>query len=983
MTLPELYTLYRKKGRAFDGPHAVLCQTDWFSSVLRFDPTTGDPMPMALSEFLKNYWLTSGKVQQGDVLKDRVWRIVEHARDSFSRLIRELNENPQRRHESMPTVQAKEFDVGCFIKLAGRPGRTFREKLAAKPHIQGVKRFQSVDLQENRLLKACAMKVLSCLDLRHDILGEPPDPLADLLRHWLRSDECQQISRWDNTPPNNTLLSHRDYRRVLNAWRWLQTLEADLDKDIQFVESRQKIMDFWCEMASIWKSAHSRIVDQPLSFEYDRFGILTWAAGPIEFALGTNGYAVFPGDALPDVEDDDARTIPEEFQIDLPACVDLTELSPQLCFDGKVRHVLPYKQIWQGWKGKDRRSEISLFNSDAVKLHCDAETIACMDLFFSKECLPASRDRAAKAFCAKLRSYLKNDVLVWLTPDFRQDFDLEVLRRNLNVLFPCAEPLPRSVAAVFEQIPYSSVSREGFSVAVVDVQDEVVCVTKLEAQNDPRLLKSYPASRGWVWVKYPEIVLSAPEVRRRLTEVPNVTVVDENGQWTVTGDERIDWSWFSARTLSEDSRIGRVDKIIRVEKSPVRGACKYVAHRDLAGGVPLWSYCLPDLAMGNVVCEDGMYGEFQLVSRGTRIEPERGKAKEIPIDRTFKMAAGPLSTFPLRRGHGQTQLSYNVCLDAPPLKQNTDFKLKLEYTYGANDPYSLTFEAVNDPTVKPIKVKWVRNTEVAAEEVGLERLIPEFPTQKSWSELQRYPKRDSPGTNDLLEWIFTQLAPFDPTQEITPEIVRHKVDLAREARVEGTMTQEGSRGFLKILVDGQTVEYGERDFAEQFDLYALRQRIMLQGSIPVWMSLRSMTLGGRSVVKARDITLSNPFPPSLENRIRTSVLKQKRETLESAAEDRPEIVAKVLRRTRFPMSAVWRGGRSLSEAGVPEFFRDLMLRVSQEMDGLLAYGNVQPVLCDEMRIFLSFLQDNAPAQYSSWLVTLSSAARNIGTWSYK
>ncbi len=980
MTLHELYTLYRKMGRAYGGPHAVLCQTDWFSSVIRFDPTTGYPMPMALSEFLRNCCFPSEKAEQKGILKDRVWRIVEHARDSFSRLIRELNENPQRRHESMPTFQAKEFDVGCFIKLAGRPGRTFREKLAAKPHVQGVKRFQSVDLQENRLLKACAMKVLACLDLRHDILEEPADPLADVLRHWLRSDECQQISRWDNTPPNNTLLSHRDYRRVLNAWRWLQTLEADLDNDIRYVKRRQAIMDFWCEMASIWKSADSLVVDQPLSFEYNhQFSILTWEAGPIEFAFGTNRYVVCPGDALPDVETDKVRAIPHEFQIALPSCVDLTEISPQICFDGRTRLSLPYRQIWQGWKGKEQRSEISLFNSDAVKLHRDVETVTCLDLFFSRECSPASRDHAAKAFCAKLRSCLKDDTLVWLTPDFRQDFDLEVLRRNLNVLFPCAEPLPRSVAAVFEQIPYSAVSREGFSVAVVDVQDEVVCVTKLEAQYDPRLLKSYPDSRGWVWVKYPEVVLRAHDTRRRMTDVPNLTVVDENGQWTVTGDGRIDWRQLSITTMLEGSRIGKVDKIIRVEASPVRGACKYVVHRGLAGGVPLWSYCLPELAMGNVICEDGMYGEFQLVSRGTRIEPERGKAKEIPIDRTFKMTAGPLATFPLRRGRGQTQFSYNVCLDAPPLKQSTDFKLILKYTYGATDPYSLTFEAVNDPSVKPIKVKWVRNTDVEGEEVGLERLVPEFPAQKSWSELRRYPKKDGAGTNDLLEWIDTKLAHFDLTREITPEMVQHRVDLARESRVEGTMTQEGDRGYLKIIVDGRAVEYGERDFAERFDLNALRQKIKQQGSVPVWLT-RLVTRNGRSDVKARDITLSNPFPPSLENRIRTSVLNQRRETLESAAKNRPDNVAKILHSTRFPMSAVWRGGRSLSEAGAPNSFRTLISGVSQEMDNLIARGNVQPPLVDEMRIFLSFLQDNAPTQHALWLEQISGKVRNIRQW---
>ena len=133
----------------------------------------------------------------------------------------------------------RELDVTSFIKLSNRPGRNLREKLAGNPYLQGVRRFQSVDLPENRLFKACMVRLAQLLELcgeRH----ERQDELLLTILSWLHSGEAQGIGRWENLPPNNTLLSHRDYRRVWDAWRWLQTLEDDTARDLSEVHARRQ-----------------------------------------------------------------------------------------------------------------------------------------------------------------------------------------------------------------------------------------------------------------------------------------------------------------------------------------------------------------------------------------------------------------------------------------------------------------------------------------------------------------------------------------------------------------------------------------------------------------------------------------------------------------------------------------------------------------------------------------------------------------------
>ena len=49
-----------------------------------------------------------------------------------------------RREQALLHVHAvRELDANSFIKLSNLPGRNIREKLAGKPYLQAVRRFQS------------------------------------------------------------------------------------------------------------------------------------------------------------------------------------------------------------------------------------------------------------------------------------------------------------------------------------------------------------------------------------------------------------------------------------------------------------------------------------------------------------------------------------------------------------------------------------------------------------------------------------------------------------------------------------------------------------------------------------------------------------------------------------------------------------------------------------------------------------------------
>lgn len=345
ITLEKIYTDFRAKEKL---AKKLLEQMNWFGSITDFDPKTGAALPKSLSGFLAKV----AQPEASEITRDRLWRITEHCRASVERLFHSLNESPRREHALLPVHAVRELDANSFIKLSNRPGRTIREKLAGNPYIQAVRRFQSVNLPENRLLKAFAIRLAEMLDLRGDCLGQE-DELLSKIYLWLRSDEAQAIGNWENLPPNNTLLAHRDYRHVWDAWRWLQTLDEDITSDLSQLDVREKTMRLWQQCAQMWLDGKHLFAEIPLLFDYEKFEILPWTSKPPLFK---------------EVKYKMPRHLRQSASAE-PICVDITALHPRYASgDGKGAQSLAAPFLWQRWQRENETVDIELFGSDAVWL---------------------------------------------------------------------------------------------------------------------------------------------------------------------------------------------------------------------------------------------------------------------------------------------------------------------------------------------------------------------------------------------------------------------------------------------------------------------------------------------------------------------------------------------------------------------------------------------------------------------------------------
>lgn len=756
MTLEEIYLRYREKGAEGDRSRALLGQAHWFASIVEFDPKTGEALPQALSGFLTKL----SQIDTAGTIRDRLWRITEHARPSVERLLRTLNESPRREQALLPVHSVRELDANSFIKLSNRPGRNIREKLAGKPYLQAVRRYQSVNLPENRLLKAFLSRLAELLELRCDCLGEEEDDLLPRIHSWFRSDEAQAIARWDNLPPNNTLLAHRDYRRVWDAWRWLQSLEDDLGHDYHELELRQKTLRKWSEYGRIYASGTHRFADMPVNFNYDAFTIRPWV----------------PHRAIKEAATKIPRSDKSE-EVHEPACIDLAMIRPRYATSRGASMVLREACLWQQWRKNNESVDIELFRSDAAYLHEDATTIASTDLFFAQKDIPDPLlDRASRAFATKLRAIFKNDNLSWLVPDFINDFQIEILRRNLNARFPGAEPLPRSVAGVFEQVDYAKVTSEGFSVVVVDGIGGRRCVTQLIARFDPELQERLPDTRGYYWERCPPVILSDSrqgEDRQNQLQGYELTTLDSTGQWHAPAGAK-PTQFPTPDIFKRDPRIGQFAICVNLSRSPVVGGARLLSMQERAGDIPLWRDQIPELSIK--VRKDGRLQRFYLVERGVKtVRPIRGKPVQIPIAENFDLPDGVTHCrFPLYQGEDGDEIGYSARLDSPafPLKVKVKCNLRLIFEYGADEPYKLVFVPL-DKSFPPIRATW-RRTE---DEIPADAPAPDYPQPLSWDELRYW--HDAQGNEvDLLEWLIYRLSKLRKTTKRQ----RDQTDLDNEER---------------------------------------------------------------------------------------------------------------------------------------------------------------------------------------------------------
>ena len=167
---------------------------------------------------------------------DYVSRIVDLTIEAFVHIVSSTHSEIIREDVMMPLHKMKEVDSYCINWLSRQSGRTIREKLAGIGSMMAVRRRESFDTEENRLLKAFARRMSGLIQLKQEYLpedftSEKEEFFLEKAYQLLRSEEFQEVQRWENLPPNNTLLSDKYYSKIWHGWQELRELDEIVMRD--------------------------------------------------------------------------------------------------------------------------------------------------------------------------------------------------------------------------------------------------------------------------------------------------------------------------------------------------------------------------------------------------------------------------------------------------------------------------------------------------------------------------------------------------------------------------------------------------------------------------------------------------------------------------------------------------------------------------------------------------------------------------------
>ena len=1001
MTLGQLYKDYASRGARQKKAATVLNQIDWLTCNAEFDPISGMPTPMPLTKFI--FRVARRDMTNDDFPHDRLWHLVDHCSEAVVRLIRNLNENPARDHEIMHIRQVKELDAPSFVKLSTRPGRNIREKLSSNPYLQAVKQYMSVDLAENRLFKAFLRRLYELLELRYEMMkavrGDTAEahPLMDEINRWLRSDVADEISDWENTPPNNTLLSHKDYKKVWDAWRWMLTLDEDVNRDYSMndepeMRRRENLVRFWDEYALAWKRADNvRMAEVPLFFDYDKFEIKVWGDSDV-IPLVDNGIRLMEiGDLKASARigcRGNSGQIRRPKEISDPACVDLTWLSPRYAIDDKIR-TLPVRLIWQNWAEKPEDAALaknangvaknvafSLFGADAIWQHPDTTTIAFADLFAGADCKAPDelQWRAAHASAEELNRIFTNETIVWLMPDGISEFDLKVIRGNLNAAFKNAQPLPRSIAAIYEKVDFTMLPRKliqmrGYGVLVLDTTDDGVLATKMTAKYSKELERKVPSTLGYYWERNPSVLLTDETVRQ--SALSEIDYIDENGEYRAKSKQKVEWQQFNKDELLRRGDLGDFGYVVNLTTSPVVGGLKAYKLQQEAGDLPLWRDNLPLLSIE--VYKDGLPSNFYLVGNktGSVVPVANGEEVAIRVEEEFSLPVNqPYYSLPLHQGSGNRKLNFAAYIRPEHIIKEEDVggksircKLKLTYKYGADDPYKLVFYPISKSKVKirPMRVEWRRHSEQMQK---IDLPVPGFPTPKTWDELQMYPNRNHDGTNNLLEELQIRLDPIFKDEEafLIDRSVNYRTNVVRKYRKQGVVKRL-LRDYCFVTVEGNDIYCHFSNFVEEsFSPQELKEGDDVYLQVTKYTDKRTQ----ESRYKGEYISVRSEFPyeairNAVFSRIATGDARSRTLQWERSQAENPyfRAIEIALSRSMFYVYTIWNNGRSLRDADAPNDFRQFMAKAINRIAELMNDESVPERVSNKALKFLCCLHVDA------------------------
>ena len=962
----ELSTIYKQIATGNGKQYELLFSiVGMLSSVMEFDPVTDEPLPITVDDVL--YGLSSVDAENMDWQNDRLQHIVCFASTAVRNLIDLLHEKNLREHRITRPEQIREVDSRSMMWLAKKPGFTVKQKIASEQRMMGVYHTTSLDTAENRLFKSFMQKLEELLLEKENAcrkcglsMSEDFEHFVSMVHRWLKSDEALLIGKWNNTPPNNTLLNDKNYRKIWKAHLMLQNLNDQVQRDLERIGTLKNAACFWLFVARMNHYNEVRFLQKvlfpeskSLSFtkkENSLVGYINLSSRKkLKCTLLESSIDLSIGDAKNSLSFNQEITefaevfsfvekkcgeilsgknigFPKNFadgnqQMVEVAAVDLSSILPSCSFGNGLKGQFSKKLVCQSqciekkwYPCSSARSKLIFTNSE------DLKTFSIHSIFDSA-LLPVSDSEDNKTdvekACANFAKTIKDELhckkCLYVTSDDVDDFSPSVnaFKFYMNSAFSNTEILPRSIAILFASLQdVQARFRKEDEVTVRTIFDDYEIKSKIRIDYDKQLAKENPETKGFVFKR---LCVSRENLKKKNLQ----NIIPKNMENLLTlHDSNLLKDSFSVDEFHFIRKVG-IQKISAAKKEIVFfadndssvGAVEYDRLQKITPDIPLWLDVLPKLSMVDSMGEEHVLVEPEKVS----IRPVVGKPIDIPISWKFGFPQGKeFYEFPLIQGDNKESSKYFAFIQDSlfPLEHETQCRLKLTYTYGKPLPYDLEFLPVSKTAeFRSVSVKWENKSR---KDYIHDMPVPNFVREYTWEDMQSVQKRDAKETSDLVnDWLPAEY---------------EKIEYS---------------GSYKLVREIPSNRGGERVFFIDLNrsisaICPIDNRQNAQIGKDVWCCLKVDSQGR---VKAVD-------PHVIGSNWNDTEFKKS---------------------LRFPAIMVWNNGRSIEDDACPQNFHEKTKKILDKMKEVLQNSDVPECVKREFKFFLSCVHKDAPEWFYSEL----------------
>lgn len=791
MVAKSLDTIYQEITKGKGEEYILLFHLqDLCMEVLKFDPASNEMLPTTVDDVLHSM----GQPIKKKWWNDRFQHIVNFAEPAIRHILENLRHKNIREYRVTRPEKIRKTDSTCMQWLSMQPGYNIKQKIGARQRMKGLFHDTSIDTLENRLFKAFIVKIElyfsqkeACCKYLGIEIPQEIERLIRIVRKWLRAPETNQISPWTtHLPPNNTLLNDKYYRKIWIAWKSLQNLDCQNQQDIRNITTIKVEILLWLVAGRLNRSQCIHFLQSSLTPDFENLSfsedticprqgfVNTGKWVPLElYSCAISSYLISVAERIKSIDElfftaentvEHIRTcfFPTLNFTSKPisaikgelAALDLCSILPAYTIENntgeRISGKFSQKLLFQEQDKHSYSCRYSKFISVRERKTYSLHSIFQMG---GNESL----EKVSLDLCKTIKEQLPCKKCIYIVQDNLDDFSPAVVtfKRNMNFSFDQTKILPRSIAAVFSRLQKIHDWHQKTSSTNIIVDDklnnlviELKILTTEENDKIRELESKNPETKGLHFRR-----LSVKE-----TKLKDCAIIPESVKDILKPQ---DYSLLQeCFSIQENNGICHFDKameknhehdvydsekytiILSTEEELSKGALEYHHLQNITPDIPLWSICLPKLAM-----IDSTKKEFILVEPEKSFVQPTGTPETILVEKEFELSSKKMFyEFPLIQGDENTQTDkyYAYIQDSVlPLKSKVTCTLTLTYTYGKPLPYQLDFKPKNqDANFRTLRVRWESNSH----KDGVHNMpYPEFVKEYTWEDMKKIPKRDKQG----------------------------------------------------------------------------------------------------------------------------------------------------------------------------------------------------------------------------------------------